>query len=369
MANEGERARRADVAPVSQVERPPPVAAASWWRRWPDWAPYVAAAWSLAYGSLGLYWASGGPGFPFGENDPDAVFSNLGGLRAAETAPAIAILGLTGAVAAMLIATVARPLRGGPLRAALLAFAWTVAAFLLVIVPDARVLVAVAYAPVVLFGAPFGWPPGDYRSAIPWPVLNQFLCLAGGFAWAAALAYQRRAWAGAPPRWTRPEEAARWGRWATAVAVIIPLVYAATRLAWALGIPLGLTEEFFRQGQAEGLFAAGAALATVAIAGSALTLGLVQRWGEVFPRWLPGLGGRRVPLALAIVPASVVAVLVANAGLTFWRRTLIGDTSFDFFGGDWAALAPELLWPLWGLALGAATLAYYLRRRRNGGPS
>jgi hypothetical protein len=30
---------------------------------------------------------------------------------------------------------------------------------------------------------------------------------------------------------------------------------------------------------------------------------------------------------------------------------------------NWAALAPELLWPLWGAALGAATLAYYCRRR------
>lgn len=30
---------------------------------------------------------------------------------------------------------------------------------------------------------------------------------------------------------------------------------------------------------------------------------------------------------------------------------------------DWAALAPELLWQVWGIALGAATLAYYLRRR------
>ena len=29
----------------------------------------------------------------------------------------------------------------------------------------------------------------------------------------------------------------------------------------------------------------------------------------------------------------------------------------------WAALAPDLLWPLWGAALGAAALAYYYRRR------
>jgi hypothetical protein len=332
-----------------------------------EWAPYLAAVWSLAYGMLGLYWASGGPGFPFGENDPAPLFSLLGGVRAAETAPAIAALGLAGALVALSMATVARSRRGGPLRVGLLTFAWAAAAVLLLVVPDARALVAVAYAPVVLFGAPFGWPPGDYRDAIPWTVVNQFICVAGGVAWAAAaLAYQRQTQTGGPPRWTSPAAAARWGRWATAVAVVVPLFYAATRWAWALGIPLGLSEEFLREGQGEGTWAAGAALGTVAIVGSLLTLGLVQRWGEVFPRWVPGLGGRLVPPALAIVPACLVAALVTNAGLTFWRRTLLGTTTFSLAGGDWAALAPELLWPLWGVALGAATLAYHLRRRRRG---
>jgi hypothetical protein len=50
----------------------------------------------------------------------------------------------------------------------------------------------------------------------------------------------------------------------------------------------------------------------------------------------------------------------------FVRLTLRGaiSESFTFVGQeDWAALAPELLWPLWGVALAAATLAYYYRRR------
>jgi hypothetical protein len=195
-------------------------------------------------------------------------------------------------------------------------------------------------------------------------VLNQFVCIAGGAAWAAtALAYQRRTRVGPAPEWTQPTRAARWGRWATGIGAILPLVYAATRLAWLFGLPLGVTEEFLVLGQSQGAFGAGASLATVAIVGSVLTLGLTQRWGEVFPRWLPGLGGRPVPLWLAVVPAVLVALLVTNAGLTFWRRTLLGTTAFTLTGGNWAALLPELLWPLWGAALGAATLAYYLRRR------
>jgi hypothetical protein len=153
------------------------------------------------------------------------------------------------------------------------------------------------------------------------------------------------------------------------VAAIVPLVYAATRWIWALGIPLGINAQFLQAARMAGAAWSGAALGTVAICGALLTLGLMQRWGEVFPRWLPVVGGREVPPTLAIVPASVVAILVTAAGLMFWRRTLLGDGAFSLARGDWAALGPELLWPIWGLALGAATLAYYLRRQGTGARS
>jgi hypothetical protein len=64
---------------------------------------------------------------------------------------------------------------------------------------------------------------------------------------------------------------------------------------WALRIPLGIREAFLREGQVICLWWAGTGLATVAVGGAVLTLGLVQRWGEVFPRWLPVLAGQRVP--------------------------------------------------------------------------
>jgi hypothetical protein len=139
-------------------------------------------------------------------------------------------------------------------------------------------------------------------------------------------------------------------------------------MAWALGIPLGIDAQLLRTAQTVGGGAqAGAALGTVAICGAALTLGLSRPWGETFPRWLPFIGGRPVPPALAIVPATVVAILVTAAGLMFWRRTLLGTGAFTLIGGNWAALAPELLWPIWGGALAAATLAYALRRRGTAG--
>ncbi len=100
-------------------------------------------------------------------------------------------------------------------------------------------------------------------------------------------------------------------------------------------------------------------------------LGLVQRWGEVFPRWSFGLAGRRVPIALAVVPASLVAVLLLVGGIGIWAglpqmvanlaaggaagNGLIVDTIFQ--------VGPTLLFPVWGVALAVATLGYYYRRR------
>jgi hypothetical protein len=238
------------------------------------------------------------------------------------------------------------------------------------------VLVGVAYSPIYLIGAPFGWPPVNYvEVALPWPLVNQFVCIGGGLLWAAA-AYGRRSRGvcgncvrtDTGSGWTAPGSAARWGRWAVYVAVVIPILYALTRWAWALGIPLGISEEFLREGQEIRLWWAEAALATIAVGGSLLTLGLVQRWGEVLPRWIPFLSGSQVPIWLAVVPASLVSVLVTAAGLMFVRLTLTGELGAILgegvlTGENWAALAPELLWPIWGVALGAATLAYYYRRR------
>jgi hypothetical protein len=318
---------------------------------------YLTAAWSFLYGVLGLYWSLGGAGYPFGENGPGSQFSAFAGVRADTGAPVIAIVGLLGAGAAM---TIVRTRACGSVRSALLAFAWTTAALLLLVVPDARALVAVAYAPAALVAAIIGRVPDDYRKAIPWPVINQFLCVAGGLLWAStAIAYQPSSQAAT---WMTPAAAARWGRRLVSVATIIPLVYAATRWTWALGFSVGIDPRLLAAARAHGGTGAAAVLGLVATCGAALTLGLTQRWGEVFPRWVPLIGGRAVPVVLAVVPASIAAILVTSAGLMFWRRTLLGSGAFTVSRENWAALVPELLWPVWGVTLGSATLAYYVRR-------
>jgi hypothetical protein len=341
---------------------------------WPGWVAWAAAIWSLLYGALGLLWALGAPGFPFGRaNDPSAALSVFREARADVGGVLIAILGLLGVVVA-----VAMTRRQEPriLSIALVAFAWMVAGGLILVVPDYRPLLGVAYAPIVIVGTPFDWPPDvSLGDVLPWPVLNQVLCMVGGILWAGtAVAFRRRVRTSCghcgrsdqPSHWTSSESAARWGKWATLVAVAVPVFYAVTRFAWALGIPLGIMREFLREGQATGLWWAGAALASLAVGGAALTFGLIRPWGETFPRWIPMVGGRRVPPALAIIPASLVSLLVTSAGLMFIRLVLMGSLTETFvFAEDvgWAALAPELLWPLWGAALATATLGYYFRRR------
>jgi hypothetical protein len=348
----------------------------SWRARWPEWAGWAAAAWSLAYAMLGLRWWRGGAGFPFGSaHDPGARgVSLLEHARPGTTGPVLAAAGLC---AAALAAVLARSRRGGRLGGALAGAGWVVAGVLAVVIPDYRPLLALVRAPVLLIGAPFGWPEQVrltqfFELFLPWPVLNQILFIAGGLLWAATvLAYRRRARAACGncgrddtgTGWTTPAAAARWGRWAVAVAVAVPIGYSLTRWAWALDIPLGVSREGLHRQAAEtpGIWLAGAALATMGAGGALLTIGLVRPWGEVYPRWIPYLRGKRVRPRTAIIPASAVALLVTPAGLMYLRMLVLGR--IDLTADTWALYVPEFFWPVWGAALGAATLAYHLRRR------
>jgi hypothetical protein len=216
-------------------------------------------------------------------------------------------------------------------------------------------------------------------SWIQWATIHQFLCLFGGFLWlGATLSYARRSvdaclYCGrrdAPERW-QPNQAARWGRTALYVAMVVPVFYALTRYAWALGLPLGMSEEYLRQGQERGIWISGLFLATFGLVGAVLMLGLVQPWGDEFPRWMIGLSGRRVPIALAVLPASLVSVLLIVGGIAIWSGlkqmvAALASTGVEGTGLIGAILfqvGPTLLFPVWGVALAVATLGYYYRRR------
>jgi hypothetical protein len=237
----------------------------------------------------------------------------------------------------------------------------------------------IPYATVNLFtGAKFSQT--YLESLTQWATIHQLLCLIGGFLWlAATVCYARRSGGAClycgrrdgAEGWQRPDQAARWGRIAVYVAMVVPIFYALIRYAWALGFPLGMSEEYLRQGQESGTWISGLFLATFGLVGAMLMLGLVQRWGEIFPRWMIGLAGCRVPITLAVVPASLVSVLLIVGGIGIWSGLAqmvanlgtTGAEGIEISGAIIFQLGPTLLFPVWGVALAVATLGYYYRRR------
>jgi hypothetical protein len=254
-------------------------------------------------------------------------------------------------VGVVVLLALMRPSQGRVLARTCLLFAWSVCGTLLLVVPDLRLLQNFAYLFVL------------YTGKIDWPVIHQVWCVLGGALWGmAALSFQRRL-RGACSRCGRNETSSlersiHWGRRAAYVSAVAALPYPLHRLVGAVGIPLGFTDPAGEDPTTLALMMA--LLAMLGIGGAVLTLGLVQRWGEVFPRWIPLLSGRRVPILLAVVPGFWAAVILTVGGKTF---------AFDLLatGGGahptWEIVMVTISWTVWGGALGVAVLAYAIRRR------
>ncbi len=271
--------------------------------------------------------------------------------------------------------------RGKSLRPLFITAGALLAVVLLLLMTDLNLLIMLGYIPFTIFRLFTGGDVSFFlQGLIQWSLAHQLLCLMGGFLWLAATVAYARVSGGAcvycgrrddAQGWTSPSQAARWGRIAVVVAMVAPVFYALTRYAWALGIPLGMSEGYLRQGQERGIWISGLFLATFGLVGAVLMLGLVQRWGEVFPRWMIGLAGRRVPIALAVVPASLVSVLLMVGGIVIWsglaqmsaNMTAAGVDRLGIVQGIIFQVGPTLLFPVWGAALAVATLGYYFRRR------
>ncbi len=346
---------------------------------WQGWTPYAAVAWSLIYAALGIYWTASGRGFPYtSESMSDPLGPLLGQFGFGVAWVVVILAGLPAAAMGM---AMLRRVRGKALRPLFITAGALLAALLLLFMAGFSLLPALGYIPFTIFRLLTGGDTAFYLKEIAqWTMVHQLLCLIGGFLWlAATVAYSRASGEACPycgrrdgpEGWTNPRQAAHWGRIAVYVSLVAPIFYALTRYAWALGFPLGMSEEYLHRGQQNGTWIAGLFLANFGLVGAVLMLGLVQRWGEVFPRWMIGLAGRRVPIALAIIPASLVSVLLIVGGTAIWsdlnRMTAalasIGPGRLGLIGGIIFQVGPTLLFPVWGLALAVGTLGYYFRRR------
>lgn len=339
-------------------------------RDWQHWVPYAAIVWSLIYAVLGVYWAVSGRGFPYASE----TMTNVIGPVVGQLGPSVAwtVVMLAGIPAAAMGVVMLRGVR--TFRPLFITAGTLLAGVLLLLMTELNLLAMLGYIPFIIFRLFTGADISFYLMAFSrWTMVHQWLCLIGGFLWlGATVSYARRSgdaclYCGrrdGPGGWTSPENAARWGRIAVYVAILVPVLYAITRYAWALGIPLGMSEEYWRWGQERGEWISGLFLANFGLVGAVLMLGLVQRWGEVFPRWMIGLAGRRVPIALAVVPASIMSVLFIVAGITLWSAQnqmvdAAAASGLDF----WIVAGPVAVFPVWGAALAVATLGYYYRRR------
>ncbi|MEV0317103.1 hypothetical protein ACIBKX_31265 [Streptomyces sp. NPDC050658] len=153
-------------------------------------------------------------------------------------------------------------------------------------------------------------------------------------------------------------------RWAVLAAHAVPLVTlpsALWRVALVLGLPVA--EEPFPGGW-QTPYVLGLSVVSECLA--LLTLGLVRGWGEVVPRWVPLLGGRRVRTMAAVVPAALGAAGLLGLVGWFVYAAVAGLGSGVTDGPLQQAVLVACYLPLvaWPPLLIAVTAAYYRRRTR-----
>jgi len=367
--------------------------------------PVLVAGLSLVYAVAGLAWLLEAGGYPFGPQPPDGErLSLLAHLPKDVGAGLIAVLGLLGVPAAighartewstsaywpLLVFTAVQVVVFGLLAPSVMVVILT--GYLLVLVglpvgigwlivgawkqPATRVLllgVAVVVITVELTTGLFDWAAFREVAAgmagVPAKVGTTPLFVSGAFllgcGWALLGVRGLRGERGRCLRcgrpgasWTRPESARRWGFWATIVAVLCPMPYALLRMTWLLPDPIGFDADDLNAEPGIKLFGLG--LGLIALTSGIVTLGLIRPWGEVWPRWIPLVAGRPVPIKAAVIPGGVAATLL-----------LVGSASL--IGLLWspdASTTKNLLFllllpfPLWGTSLALATAAYNYRRR------
>lgn len=95
-----------------------------------------------------------------------------------------------------------------------------------------------------------------------------------------------------------------------------------------------------------------------------LTPGLVRAWGEVAPRWVPLVGGRRVHTFAAVVPAMLgAAVLCTTAGWFACTQTAgLIDRVTQTTSQQVLPLVRYSPLPAWAPLLAATTIACHRRR-------
>lgn len=327
--------------------------------RWPAWIGSAAIIWSLIYGGLQLYWLLGGEGYPYKQGNM-GIFSALVTYIPQQTASLISMMIC---FVSILVGIAMHNVRIGILpRWLIQSYAWGFAIALILFIPDISLIMSMAYAFL-------------FKFTFTGQMFYQLVCILGACLWAfAGLGYRRKS-LHACMHCGRKESGNhrllnRVGRITAVIAAVAPVPYAISRFAWALHIPMGVDPSFVRDFPRMNpmAYVTEWVFGSLCIGGGLLTLGLIQKWGEVFPRWFPFVGGKRVPISLAVIPALFVAVPVTAAGVVFSFAYL--GIRFNFIPLDGfplnavqGGIGPMISWVPWGVALAIAAVTYYYRRR------
>ncbi|AZM58028.1 hypothetical protein DMA15_31465 [Streptomyces sp. WAC 01529] len=149
----------------------------------------------------------------------------------------------------------------------------------------------------------------------------------------------------------------RWARTAAHLAAGSTLPSGLWRVALIAGVPKVVPR--INAGAGERAYILGLSLATEGLA--LATLGLVRPWGEVVPRWVPGLGGRRIPVMVPVVVAGAgSAAVTAVCGYAVYQWSIRPPLGTPLQNRVVTVCYAPLL--AWGPLLGAVTASYYRRR-------
>lgn len=150
------------------------------------------------------------------------------------------------------------------------------------------------------------------------------------------------------------------------VAAACSLPYALARTSWLTPWPqFGGSAEAFENEPA--MLLTGLLLGLGMLTGGFFTLGLIRPWGERLPRGFAVIGGRPMPVGLAVIPATIVAVLFFTSGAEFLFLAFEGE-----IGARMASVIElMLLFPfwLWGPLLALAAWGYAMHRASEPGGS
>lgn len=345
---------------------------------------------SLAALAIGVLWFAVPASYPFGA--ADAVTVSVTHLIGRDLAAGLMLA--SGALGLALAFTARPALAGGGAAAQ--------AALYLLVMSDASLMASIGYAliPVVVGGAliltavgvarrhPVGYAAAAALAALTIAlatglldggVVGRYLqSVAKGFgefgiriAWSWAMAAIGGVWAWlAYTSLVRGRPATgdpRWARTVTILAALGAVPYALVRLSWLTPWPLGgldpvtgrieLVMQSTAAVDAPSARLQGVMIGLSAILALVLTLGLISRWGERFPRWVPLVGDRDVPVKLAVVPGMIGAGVLCIAAPGLVVRAVESGYPIDAFLT--LLIFPA---PLWGPLLAAAVYAYWQRR-------